>query len=479
MTTDVPKLCYISATEAIEKFKSRELSPVELMQAVIDRADDVDSRVRSLSHTFFDEAMALARQAEQRYRNGSARPLEGIPLGVKDSIEHEGKPYTWGSLLLQANVGKRTEPWLQRMLDAGAIVHARTTTPEFLFNATTYTKAYGVTRNPWNLACSAGASSGGSGAALAAGTATIALGTDAGGSIRLPASQNGIVGFKPPFGRVPVTFPEKFDSSFMNGPMARTVADAILMQNILAGQHPDDIHSIYPKFELPVEYPSIEGMRIAYSMDFGYRELDDDIRANTQQALDRLRDLGAIVEEVALGWSAEADQAVAIHSAGFTLPVLKYLFRTLGIDPTAEELMPYIKALLTADVEVTGEQRLQGIKIESNMYEDMSKVFAEHEAFIAPTTTIASLPADWNPSQPIVMNGKEIETSARTAVLTSYFNVLGQLPVLNMPSGHDRNGVPTGMQIAGPAYHDDVPFRVAAAYETRYQNFTRDRFPAL
>ena len=472
-------LCYISATEAIEKFKSGELSPVDLMRAVIDRASDVESKVKSLSHTFFDEAMTLAREAEQRYSNDTARPLEGIPLGVKDSIEHEGKPYTWGSLLLQDNLGTKTEPWLQRLLDAGAIVHARTTTPEFLFNATTYTKAYGVTRNPWNLACSVGASSGGSGATLAAGTSTLALGTDAGGSIRLPASQNGIVGFKPPFGRVPVAFPEKFDSIFMNGPMARTVADTILLQNIIAGQHPDDIHSVYPKFELPTEYPGIGGMRIGYSMDFGYREVDADIRANTLQALDRLRDLGAIVEEVDLGWSTEVDRAVEIGSAETTLPALKYRFRMWGIDPDAEDLMPYIKALFAVDVEVTGEQYVQRIQIESNMYQDMSRVFSDYEAFIAPTTTVASLPADWNPSQPILLNGREVETGARTAVLTSYFNLLGHLPVLNMPSGHDRNGVPTGIQIAGPAYHDHIPFRVAAAYETRYQNFTGDRFPAL
>ncbi len=471
------KLCYISAIKAVEQFKSGELSPVDLMQAVIDRAEEVEPKVKSLSHTFFDEAMILAREAEQRYRTGTARPLEGIPLGVKDSVEHEGKPFTWGSLLIQDKIGEKTEPWLQRMLDAGAIVHARTTMPEFLFNATTHTKAYGVTRNPWNLNYSVGASSGGSGASLAAGTSTLALGSDNGGSIRLPASQNGVVGFKPPFGRVPGVFPEKFETSFMNGPMARTVADTISMQNIIAGQHPDDLQSLDPKFELASEHPGIEDMRIGYTLDFGYREIDADVRASTLSALDRLRDLGAIVEEVDLGWTEEVEQTMAMRSARSTFPALEYRFKKWGIDPEAEELMSYIKAVFAMDVNLTSEQYFRSIQVESSMQADMTRVFSEYAAFIAPSTAIASLPADWEPSQPIVMNGREIETTARTAVLTAYFNVLGQLPVLNMPSGQDRNGVPTGIQIVGPAYQDNIPFQVAAAYETRYRNFTGERFP--
>ena len=219
------ELCYLSATDALANFASGELSPVALMQAIIDRANAVKPKVNAFSHTFYDEAMEQARSAEQRYREGTARSLEGLPLAVKDSIHHKDKPFALGSLLLKDNVATSTEPWLQRLLDAGAIVHAKTTTPEFLFNGTTYSRLNGVTRNPWNLDFSAGASSGGSGAALAAGTTTLALGTDGGGSIRLPASQNGMIGFKPPYGRVPAVFPNSFDTYYMNGPMAQA-ADA-------------------------------------------------------------------------------------------------------------------------------------------------------------------------------------------------------------------------------------------------------------
>lgn len=472
------ELCYLSATEALAEFASGELSPVTLMQAIVDRANAVEPRVNAFSHTFYDEAMEQARDSEQRYSNGTARPLEGLPLAVKDSIYHKDKPFALGSMLLKDNIAKITEPWLQRMLDAGAIVHARTTTPEFLFNATTYSRLNGVTRNPWNPEFSAGASSGGSGAALAAGTTTLALGTDAGGSIRLPASQNGVIGFKPPFGRVPAVFPNSFDTYYMNGPMARTVADTILIENIIAGHHPEDMESLYPDLRVPARYPGIEGMRIAHTLDFGYRDVDEAVRENTLQALDRLRSLGAVVEEVAIGWTQEVEQALALYGASYNFPLIKQWIEESGHSSDSELLTPYVTMALSMSLEVSPGDFIRRGEIEDRMYKDIGPLLAEYDALIAPSTSVASVPADWDASQPLYINGKAAE-GAFAPVLTPYFNALGRLPVINVPTGRDQHNVPTGMQIVGPAFRDEVPFRVAKAYESQYRFFTGDDFPRL
>ena len=199
-------LHYLSATEALKQFQSRELSPVELMQAVIDRAEIWEPHINAFSHRFFDEAMDEAKAAEARYARGEPKGvLDGIPLGMKDEVEVKGQPVTEGSLLYKDRIGEKDAVLVSRLRDAGAIFHARTTCPEFCTLFNTQTRLFGVTRNPWNLDVTPGGSSGGSGAALAAGTATLATGSDIGGSIRFPASQCGLVGFKPPFGRVPDT----------------------------------------------------------------------------------------------------------------------------------------------------------------------------------------------------------------------------------------------------------------------------------
>ncbi len=191
------EIVYISALDAIRKFRDRTLSPVELMQAIVERAEQVEPVVNALCLTEFESALDQARTAESRYRDGTARPLEGIPLVIKDAAGIAGKVTTNGSLLLKNYIAAATDPVPQRLLDAGAIMHARTTTPEFSMEFFTWSRQWGVTRNPWNPAITPGGSSGGSGASLASGTSILATGSDIGGSIRVPAALNGIVGFKP------------------------------------------------------------------------------------------------------------------------------------------------------------------------------------------------------------------------------------------------------------------------------------------
>ncbi|MCR8923083.1 amidase [Dasania sp. GY-MA-18] len=457
------ELCYLSAVEAIQLFSSGELSPVELLQAQIERAQQVEPEVNALVYTFYDEAMDMAKAAEKAYQNGTARPLEGITLAVKDELAHKGKPNSHGSLLLKDHVSDSNAPMMQRLLDAGAIPHARTATPEFCMHSCTMSKLWGVTRNPWNLAYSPGGSSGGSGAALASGTTTIATGSDIAGSIRIPASQNGIVGYKPPFGRVPQSPPWSFDTYCHEGPMARTVADTILFQNQINGPHPSDIASLSPKLILPNSYDNIAGMRIAYSLDFEHREVDNDIRENTLMALQKFRDLGAIVEEVSIGWTKRCRQTYLTHLYFYAMGILK---KSLTDAVQYEQLTSYVRFLLEQSNGVSIPDIIDAKQHEGEMYQQFTQATADYDLFICPTMATASFAADWDFSTtPLEINGKKIEPMFVTEMLTYYFNILSRCPVLNMPAGKDRNNVPTGIQIVGKAYDEHTVFRAASAYE--------------
>ncbi len=239
------ELHYISATEALGRFQRRELSPVELLEAVIARAEQVEPTVNALCHTFYDEAMEQARAAEAAYASGGeVRPLEGLPVAIKEEEAIAGQPWTQGSLIYKDPIADYTSEFGRRHLAAGAIVHARTTAPEFSCAGFTHSRMWGVTRNPYNPELAVGGSSGGSGASLASGTSTLASGSDIGGSIRMPAAACGVVGFKPPYGRVPVDPPFNLDTYCHCGPLARTVADCALYENVLAGVDPVDITTL-------------------------------------------------------------------------------------------------------------------------------------------------------------------------------------------------------------------------------------------
>ena len=236
------ELCYMTATEAIAAFKTKKLSPVEVMNAVIARTEAINPKVNAITYTYYDRALDQARQAEAKYAktDGRLRPLEGISVGIKDFHPVKGEITTFGSRLYKDFKPDNTAPTVERLFDAGAIMHIRTTTPEFAHSSVTKSPLWGVTRNPWNPEYTAGGSSGGSGAAVAAGMTTVADGTDGGGSIRIPSSACGIVGYKPPFGRNPLDREHPFETLLHYGPMTRSIADAALMQNVMSGPHPAD-----------------------------------------------------------------------------------------------------------------------------------------------------------------------------------------------------------------------------------------------
>ena len=277
------ELCYLSATEALSRFRARTLSPVELIQAVIARAQKVEPRINAFPIKLYERALDQAKQAEARYMktDGRVRPLDGLPVAIKDEAYVKGERVTFGSLIYKDFVAEETNPSIERILKAGGIMHARSAAPEFSCAPWTHSRLWGITRTPWNLRYSCGGSSGGSGAGLAAGTTTLASGSDIGGSIRIPASMCGVVGFKPPFGRNPDTPPFNLDQYCHIGPMARTVADCALLQNVMAGPHPHDIVSLRPKLRIPAELGDIRGWRIALCVNPAQYDIEPDVVKNT------------------------------------------------------------------------------------------------------------------------------------------------------------------------------------------------------
>lgn len=461
------KISYLSAIEAIERFTSKQLSPVELLKSLIDRAEKIEPQVNAFTYEYYDEAMDAARKAEKRYADGNPRPLEGVPLAVKDEFMIKGKITSNGSLFMQDYVAETTSPVIQRLMDAGAIVHARTATPEFSISPTTFSKLWGVTRNPWNPEFTCGGSSGGSGASLAAGTTTLATGSDIGGSIRIPASLNGVIGFKAPYGRNPEDPPFNLEYYCHPGAMARTVGDCRLMQNIISGPHPLDIATVKPKLVIPSTFDEIKGWRIAYSMDLGYHEVDVDVQKNTLAAVDIFRSLGATVEEVDLGWTEKTMKAALDHLSYCVMGASVLQF----YNEDKDKLTGYARRFAEVVQEVNIMDAFEAEMVAGEMWTQFSPVFDKYNLFICPTVSGKGVAAEFDyDTDTVEINGITVN-SMLGWFMTYPFNILSRCPVLSIPTGKASNNVPTGMQLVGPTYEDVTVFQAASAYESAVGQF--------
>lgn len=429
---------------------------MELLQAVVSRAEQTEPRINAFTDTYFEEALEQAAAAADAYAAGTARVLEGLPIAIKDEPAIAGRRTTQGSLLFADSVPDSTDPVPERVLAAGGIVHARTAAPEFSMAIVTWSFLHGITRNPWNLELTSGGSSGGSGASLAAGTSTLASGSDIAGSIRIPAALCGLVGFKPPYGRVPEYWPWNREPFNAAGPLARTVGDTILFQNVISGPLRGDLWSL-PPYRIPTSFPPIDGMRVALSADLGFFVPDAETVAALAAAAGLLEHLGARVEPVDPGWQDRVKQVVLDHLRFQSGAVLQS-----DLPPGCEgELTPYVRDFLALP-EVTTERWIAGWEYLDHMYRNLeTRVFeAGYDVLVCPTLTTTEIPADLGHPDA----GPPVGLDAQLDLAMTYpFNALGKLPVVSIPIGFSAGtGVPIGMQIVGPPDRDDVPFRVAA-----------------
>lgn len=456
-------LCFMTASEAISAFKAKTLSPVEYMQAVIERCEAVNPKVNAFTYTFFDRALEQAREAETRYaKGGDIRPLEGVPVVIKDLHPVEGEITTCGSRVLEGVRSEYTAPTVQRLFDAGAIMHARSTTPEYAHAGYTYSALWGVTRNPWNLDYAPGGSSGGAGAALASGMTALADGTDGGGSIRIPASACGIVGFKPTFGRNPLDIlPTNFELLLHIGPMARSVEDARLMQNVMCGPHVADLTTLRPKLEIPEYREGIAGWRVALSMDLGYVQIDPEVERNTRAAAEVFRALGCTVEEVEVGWNWGVLDAWQTHWEVLSAALLSEVVGRYRY----EEMNRFLVQTVATGMTHSAEKFKRTEFVRTEMWKSLGPILERYDILICPTLAIPSVLAEHDPLDPdFRINGRRVDPYVGW-YLTYQFNILSQLPVISLPSGFASSDVPTGIQIVGRSYDDVAVFRAAAAYE--------------
>ena len=470
------ELAYLSAVDALEAFRNGSLSPIDYLEALIERIERLEPTINAVAERRYAEARTEAVVAADRYAAGTARSLEGLPVAAKEEHPMAGRSWTQGSLTLVDEVAPYDHPIIERIQAAGGIIHIRTTTPEFCCAGFCHSRLWGLTRNPWNTDFAPGGSSGGSGAALAAGYAPLATGSDIGGSIRIPASLSGVVGFKPPWARVPALPPYNLDQFCHDGPMARTVADCALLEDVIAGAHWRDPAALpYPPL-VGDAGGSVEGMRIAVCYRLGDWPLDADVERNTRRVADSLREAGAVVEEVTLPWTTADVWATAnahfatIMGAGI-----------LAVETAHGELLSdYTRAFaheFTSDVELGF---YEGLEHEGAMWEPLGVLFQTYDALLCPTMATAGYEAGNSYVSGGLAIGDGHVHHHILGAMTLPFNILSRCPVVSAPSGRAFNGVPTGVQVVGHPYDDVTAFRVAAVVEATGVGFPHEQWrPAL
>lgn len=471
-------LCYLSASEARMLFARGKLSPVELLTELIDRAEHVEPRINAFTERLYEEALRQARAAEARYRGTGPAPraLEGIPVAAKEKHAIAGRSLTEGSLLRKGGVGGENAPVIDRIYGSGGIIHARTATPEFSITTYTHTPMWGVTRNPWQLEHSPGGSSGGSAAALAAGTAMLASASDIGGSTRVPAAFSGLVGFKAPYGRIPGTPPLSADYYRGDGPLARTVDDAILFTNALIGPDSRDHTSLSPRRELPAEYSPAAGMRVALCLHVGDYPLTEDVASNTRATARALEQAGVLVEEIELPWRREElAYATSAHFARF--------FGAMVAEEAAgreEHIASYTEAFVRSVQQAARSTSvLEGLRVETRMQRQLAEAMAGFDAVLCPTAGVPAFPAGRDLLEEFEVDGVRFG-NYNDATMAIPFNINNRCPVLAVPSGHASNGVPTGVQLVGHPYADPTVFRLGKEVErVRPWDYTPEHRPNL
>ena len=456
---------YWNSSQLIQAYNKKELSPVEVIKASINRARKIQPICNAITEYFEEKAINIAKEAERSYLGKADKPrlLEGIPLAVKEEFALEGSYRTTASFIYKNRIDNFTDVYIKRLLNGGCIPVFKTTTPEFCLLGTTWSDLHGVTTNPWNKKFTPGGSSGGSGVALATGSCTIASGSDIGGSIRIPAAACGVFGFKPPYGRNPEVPYGNLDYYSHSGPMARSVEDIILMQSLTAGLNNQDIASLPKPSNFDGNF-DLQNIKIAWSDHLCGFEVEDEIINNLKNALKVFSDQGAVVEYV------DPDLPNNMLDAAGTYLTCLWGSSLKEIAKDKEELLcDYTKKFIEVSKEKNLSELVQCNNIAWDAYAKFGPLLNKYDVFICPTNAVTGIPANHGfPNLEYEFNGeirKTEEAGDESMWLTTPFNMLSRLPVMSAPTGFASNGVPTGMQIVGKAYDDNTVFKVSLGYE--------------
>ncbi len=454
---------WMSARELIAAYQSKELSPVEVTKHLLDRIEKINPKINAYVLVLAESAEAAAKESEQAYLEGKARPMEGVPFAVKDNIFTKGIRTTYGSKLYEDFIPDEDAVDLELMKAAGAVLLGKTNLPEFGLVGITENPLFGRTVNPWDLKRVAGGSSGGSAAAVASGLCPVAMGNDGAGSIRIPAALCGVFGLKPHFGRIP-WYPhlQGFDTLNHEGPITRTVEDAALFLDITSGPDRRDFASLpaYPGKFADDMRGAVKGLRIAYSRDLGFAlAVDSQVLELTRKAAFGLAELGCVVEEIddVLPATSEMDFIVTmlaemLASKGDRMEE----FREVGY----ELYMPFLDAagaFTNVDMAKINFHRY-------DLWQVVRKIFERYDLLLTPSTACPAFECqEIGPLGPPSIEGVDVGP-AGWVPFTIPFNFTGQ-PAASVPCGFTSEGLPVGLQVVGDRYQEALVLRVSKNLE--------------
>ncbi len=449
-------IAFHSAQELRALYGAKKLSPVDVARALLERIERANTSLNAFTVVTPELALEQAHAAERAYARGNAAPLAGIPVSIKDLTPTRGIRTARGSLVYADWVPAEDAPVVERLYAAGAVMLGKTNTPELGWKGDSGNRVFGPSFNPWNIEKSAGGSSGGAAAAVAAGLGPLAQGSDGAGSIRIPASFCGIFGFKQSFGLVPQYPPSAVGDLSHIGPMTRTVGDAALMLDAIAGGDPRDRLS----WSSGIEYErgldaGVRGLRVAWSPTLGYAQVSPDVQESTEQAVMVFRALGCDVEVVDPGLPDPAHildviwaSAMAGYFAGRILEVRDRL------DPGLLSVIDRVDSLTAADLANALQRR-------NDYYSGMRAFMERFDLLLTPTLPVTAFTAGLD--EPDEWRRSTIAPLDWTP-FTFPFNLTGQ-PAATVPCGFDRDGLPIGLQIVGRWRDDPIVLRAAAAFE--------------
>ncbi len=465
------ELCYMSAHELLEAYRAKNLSPVTVTEAVLNRIETHNNALNCFCLVDAESALAQAQASEVRWlKDEPMGLLDGVPVSVKDLVLAKGWPTLKGSRTTDPNQAWDVDgPATARLREHGAVILGKTTTPEFGWKGATDNPLTGVTRNPWNLEKTPGGSSGGGAAAVAAGMGPLAVGTDGGGSVRLPAAFCGLFGLKASFGVVPAYpgQPPPLRTLSHVGPMAKTVADATLMLAVLS--EPDHRDWLALK-DGPRDYRSVlndgvAGLRIAYSADLGFAKVDPEVAELITAAVKVFEELGANVEEQDPGFEDPTELwMVHVRAAG---PLLLGLLS----EEQKDMLDPELKERWAPEMAPTLTEFFAAASAREALGQHMARFHQDYDLLLTPVASVP--PFDVGLLGP---EGYGPDPHTSWIPFTPPFNLTHQ-PAASVPCGFTLDGLPVGLHIVGPMYRDDLVLRASRAFEQARP--TWDRRPVL
>ncbi len=453
-------LCWMSATELAGAIRARRLSPVDVTAAVLARIDAVNPKINAYCTVAAGRALADARRAEAAVAQGEALgPLHGVPMSFKDLTPTAGIRTTFGSKIFEHHVPTEDALVVERARRAGAIVIGKTNTPEFGCKGVTDNAIFGHTRNPWDPGRIAGGSSGGAAAAVAAGLAPLAEGSDLAGSIRVPAGVCGVVGLKPSVGRVP-RYPalNAWTSLSHVGPITRTVCDAALLLSVWAGPDERDPQSLPATGEdfVRAADEGARGLRVAWSPDLGYAAVDPEVRRITEAAAKAFAALGCAVEEAQPGFEDPLQLFIDLTAPYRTAAMAEYLPKW------KDQMDPFLHLRIAHGERMSAVEWEKATHRRTTLWHCVRRFFERYDLLLTPTTSVAAFPI--GRSFPAEIAGRKLENQLQWFPFTFPFAITGQ-PAISVPCGVTGEGLPVGLQIVGRRFADATVLRAAAAFE--------------